>query len=246
MSICVMNKNTNTCLNDTDINKFIQLYNDNNIDKIKNKQDYINKFGGKNEWRIIKEKIFKNDKEFYNELKHFTFKPFIKKYGLVTNFDIENVFKQFEYKHKNFSFLGAHGCDFYNYLEVDEFKKFIKKMFSNKYSAMILNTGKTNTDGEHWVAVFVDNNLKQIEYFDSLGDLPNKFIKKFLNTLQKYDKTFKFISSFKEIQKENRECGIYAIRYIIKRLYGDTSYNLMNSEFSDKKANAWREKIFRL
>lgn len=245
-SICFLNTSRDSCLNDREIEKFIKLYNKVNFEKIHNKQDYIKKFGGKNEWKIVRENIFKDDLKFYNNLKNFTFKPFITKYSLVSNFDIDKVLKQFQHKFKNYHHEETVSCDFYNYMEVEEFQKLVKKMFIKDKASIVINTDLTNKPGKHWTCIFIDNKLKTIEFFDSLGDEPNKFTQKFINTLAKAQPKYNVLYSFKEIQKKNRECGIYVVRYIIKRLYDYPSFNLMNDDFPDANANAWRQQIFRL
>jgi Ulp1 family protease len=56
---------------------------------------------------------------------------------------------------------------------------------SHNYIGVIFNTDPHNKPGVHWVAVFIDNRNKIVDYFDSLGNTPNKNICSFLKRFKK-------------------------------------------------------------
>jgi hypothetical protein len=116
-----------------------------------------------------------------------------------------------------------------NTTQVAEFlkkDKYTKKIFKGvlpidhlplKYirrpSCFIVNTGRSDTEGEHWVALYLP--VKgPIEYFDSYGYLPiNKEIYTFFKLNQK-----KFIYNRFNIQSDkSTNCGKYAIFYLYMR-----------------------------
>ena len=239
--ICIRKEN-NSCLTDSDIETFIEIYNKYNNIKLKNKDDYIEKMSGDYEWKIMKLDIYKNDKKFYNKLKKVIFKPVIKKYALLTNFDIDDVMTRID--KDDFLWCGVYACDFYNYIEISELKKILKKINSKKQTALILNTDSYIQNGSHWVCVFIDNYLKTIEFYDSFGKPPNECVQVFINILKKYNSSYNYIQNKKQQQKENIECGIYCIRYIIERIHGRNSFELMNQDINDKQANIWRKNVF--
>ena len=75
----------------------------------------------------------------------------------------------------------------------------------------IANTGKLGTSGEHWVACFVENS-KKIEYFDSLGEKPNKDLRDFLDKLKQVQiNKIPLQSSFSDA------CGHYCIYFLVCR-----------------------------
>ena len=39
-----------------------------------------------------------------------------------------------------------------------------------------MNLSNANTDGSHWVSIFIDFTDNSIIYFDSIGNLPSKII----------------------------------------------------------------------
>lgn len=239
--ICIRKEN-NSCLNDSDIETFIEIYNKYNNIKITDKKHYLEKMGGDYEWEIMKLDIYKNDKKFYNKLKKVIFKPIIQKYALLTNFDIDDVMSRIN--NVDFLWNGVYACDFYNYIETLEFKKILKRMNSRKQTAIILNTDSYTQNGSHWVCVFIDNYLKTIEFYDSFGKPPNVCVKVFINALKKYNTSYEYVENQKQQQKENIECGIYCIRYIIERIHGTDSFKLMNQDINDKQANIWRKNVF--
>lgn len=80
-----------------------------------------------------------------------------------------------------------------------------------KTFSIIFNTGNYNSDGEHFVAIYITRNT--IYYFDSFGmKASNKNILKFINKYQR--KNFYFNST--QIQsKLSNFCGFYCLAFLI-------------------------------
>ena len=119
-----------------------------------------------------------NDPYLIEQIKYFTFKP--KMIGgmqswLSTN-DINAILNQYQLFDKEFKFLGAVPSDIHKITKV-HFNQ------AKDYSKMglVFNLDTHDLPGSHWVALFVDNINKTIEYFDSGAKPPTKNINEFIN-----------------------------------------------------------------
>lgn len=101
-------------------------------------------------------------------------------------------------------------------------KKYFLGIFSSdniprhkKYPhCFVANTDRAGTLGEHWVACYVHDS-NHIEYFDSLGDGPNKDLSAHLN---QYDK---ILINDKQIQFPFSDvCGHYCVYFLVSRCSG--------------------------
>lgn len=192
------------------------------------------------------------DKSLRQKIKFFTFKPkmTIKQYTWLSTNDINYVLQQYEKLDENFKFIGALPSDFYKIIPSNMLNNIYKNILTYKRIGLIFNLDRHNQIGSHWVSLYIDNNIRTIEYFDSLGNKPNKYICKFIETINsKINKQFKIkynILINKIVhQKENSECGVYSIYYIIQRLFGDSFKDLTNNIIRDKDMNKFRFNIFR-
>lgn len=170
---------------------------------------------------------------------YFTFKPKMTKTNKTwfnTN-NINEIMQQYQDLYKDtFVFLGAQPCDFakiakLNYLQLKQ----------KSHIGIIFNTDKHTQRGQHWLAVFIDNVHKKVDYFDSLGNMPNKNIASFL----KHFKTYTFKINRKEFQKGNIECGVYSCYYIIQRLNGLSFEQITERIITDKMMSDYRYFLFR-
>lgn len=186
------------------------------------------------------------DSVLREKIRYFTFKPKMtkKRYSWLSTTDINDVMEQYQEYDKAFKFLGALPSNFYkvqrmNYDRILNYKKF----------AIIFNHDNHDEKGSHWVVLLVDNELNTIEYFDSAGDEPNENIKKFIKNvyefLSKRNLEYKYKQNKSIHQKENTECGVYSLYYIIQRLLGYTFEDITHNIISDEEMNHFRGVIFR-
>jgi hypothetical protein len=185
------------------------------------------------------------DRKIKEQIKHFTFKPrgtIDSKRWLNTN-DINDVIRQYEVlTNKNegkytFKFLGAQPSDIYKVIKVDYSE------LKNKYSkvAIVFNNDTHNQAGSHWLAVFIDNKQRTIEYFDSLGKMPNKYIKGFLDKFKGYPIIYNKIVH----QTKGSQCGLYACYFIIQKLKGKTLNEINARIITDEMMIKYRSDLFR-
>jgi hypothetical protein len=182
------------------------------------------------------------DKYVRDRILYFTFKPKMTKsqYAWLSTEDINAVLQQYHYFNDSFKFFGALPSDFHTLMKFD-----YKEFTQYKMCAIVFNLDKHNESGSHWVAFVVDNLHQTIEYFDSIGNPPNKCIKQFIKNVHKTLKGYSLKVNTIQHQKENSECGVYAIYYIIQRLLGSDFDTLTHNVISDSNMNRFREYIFR-
>lgn len=179
------------------------------------------------------------DKNLRDAILYFTFKPkglHSKRTWFNTN-NINEIMEQYQdlYKHK-FQFLGAQPSDFSKIVKLDW-----KKLKSIPCIGIIFNTDPHDKPGQHWLAVFIDNKEKKVDYFDSLGKLPNKNIASFL----KHFNTYQFTFNKKAHQKGGSNCGPYSCYFIIERLKGKSFETITKKLIPDKMMTNYRDYLFR-
>lgn len=113
----------------------------------------------------------------------------------LTNSYLEKTAKKFLDK----KFLGVYPCNVH--------PKTKRRTFS-----IIFNTGKSDTEGEHFIAV--NFTLKSIFYFDPFGEpLLNKDIILFIENNKK--KRSLSVNTFKMQDDNSNFCGFYCLAYLI-------------------------------
>lgn len=256
-------------------------YNNNHSDKIKldknpTKKELLKelttrfekKYDCKDQTCWLTSKLVKgiNDKD----LKYNTFRPKgpSKQFEWLSTNDIESVMHQYEYKHKDFKFLGAMPSDFDELpiygttdLQFGELERKTPKI------GAVINLDTHDQSGSHWVGFYANLKNNTIYYFDSFAKKPqrrlNMFIRKLLcymynrtNTNQKlnveqfmrrnhnsndYDVRYNKIQH----QFKNSECGVYSMNFIIRILEGENFDEIVNNITNDDKMNSCRNVYFR-
>ena len=179
----------------------------------------------------------------------------------LSNADIIDVMKHYEYYFSNFAFIGPTPIDFDKQVIGDKcvwdelcnfsLTKMIKK-HKNKIG-IIFNTDPHTKNGEHWVSMFIDMTAKPkpyIFYFDSAGDPIKKEIEIFSNRIVEQAKnqgiSLSVIQNHPKIhQKGETECGIYSLYLIIELLTGRKDYKFfLNNSITDKTMEKFRHIYF--
>jgi len=273
---CAPNKNkkTLTCFSKKDLIILIKSYN-----KHKKKEYQIqteNKT--KNQlWNLLNQKMKKDcnnewcwiEKNFVpasysNKLKE-SFRPEMPKewkknpFEWLSNFDIEDVMKQYEKKYPSFIFMGPFPSDCptvincsLSGLTVDTF---INRLGKTKLG-IIFNLDTHNKPGSHWVSTFFDFKKGRIIYFDSVGMPPPKLIKIFLEKMKKscekyyldnfdYKKDVNIYINKTQFQFGNTECGIFSMYFIISNLQGKSIQEMNPKNINDSAMNELRKFYYR-
>jgi len=117
----------------------------------------------------------------------------------LTNKYLENLCKKL-FKNKKIPFLGVYPGDIH--------PKITKKSFS-----LIFNTGYSNTNGEHFVALYVTKN--KIYYFDSFGN--EKIKAKISHFLSNLNKQHCEINCVKIQTDSSNFCGYYSLGFLLSK-----------------------------
>lgn len=233
---------------------------------------FQNKYDCSDQICWLKSKVIKsiNDEDIIQN----TFRPNgpRKQFEWLSNNDIERVMKQYEFKYKQFKFLGAMPIDFDELpiygttdLELDELEK------TTPIIGAVINLDTHDKSGSHWVGFYANLSKNTIYYFDSVGHKPQKRLNMFIRRLltYMYNKNNKlsmnntkfnakqFIDRYKssdifdvrynkiQHQFKNSECGVYSLNFVIRLLEGETFDDIINNITKDDAMNLNRNIYFR-
>ena len=169
----------------------------------------------------------------------------------LSNYDIDGIIEQYEFKYKNFKFLGSTPIDFRQkkygscilniFNDDDEKSKWLKNTNSKEeycnYNPMgyknknifgiVFNTDNHDGGGKHWMALYINVNKKIILFFDSAVTYAHLHpeITAFVENIKKQYKNQNFTFKYNNIQHQqsNSECGMYSIYFILTMLDADES-----------------------
>jgi hypothetical protein len=166
----------------------------------------------------------------------------------LSNYDIEDVAKQYELSNPEFKMIGPTSIDFDTKLPENggtcvledlcnfNLVNFIKTKKTK--IGIVFNLDRHDQSGSHWVSLFIDINAKYIIYFDSAdNDIPPEIWKKnltgkiiplvnrIINQGNEIGIKLKFYNnSGNQHQQSNTECGMYSLFFIITMLTGETVF----------------------
>ena len=270
MSYCAPGKKKDfTCFSKEDLVYLCKVYNSSNKNRIQLKNK------SKKELWISLQQTLKdtcnNERCWINQpiipraisSKHFkeTFRPeypneWVKNpYEWLSSVDIKNVMKQYEYKYKNFLFLGPVPVDCPSSIRCSLTDLEVEDLYNmgKTIVGIIFNLDKHDEPGSHWVACYLDLKNGDLFYFDSVGINPPSMILDFLYKMKKSCQDY-FYNIHKhqdvdiyvnntQFQFGNTECGIFSMYFIISFLKGKDMNNLSKKEYNDTHMNELR-KIF--
>jgi len=185
-----------------------------------------------------------------------TFRPKgpTKKYEWLSTNHINDVVEQYMNVHKDFLFLGAVPYDFDDLAVLGisnlNFAN-IEKEGKHKIG-MVINLDEHYKSGSHWVALYTDLKKNQIYFFDSVGKVPGKRIRKFVNRVTKYLYNKKYhknlpindvISKLKSIKNTKGDINKdEPLAQHLKNLLGggiDVRYNMKQHQFENSECGVY-------
>lgn len=170
----------------------------------------------------------------------------------LNTFNIDDTMGQYENKYKEFKWLGAVPMDFDD-LEVYDIKNFNYEKATSEGTTkfgIIFNLDEHYKTGSHWVAMYADVVKGDIYYFDSYGVKPEIRVRKLIRRIARYCQTgmehkqLNIDYNKQQHQKENSECGVYSINFIVRMLRGDNFNDICMSKIPDKAINKCRNVYF--
>ena len=172
----------------------------------------------------------------------------------LSNFNIEEVLKQYEQKYPDFIMLGAVPRDFktIEYCKEDYTKEHIIDLIKKgkRRFGSVFNLDLSYQSGSHWVSMFVDINKGQIYYIDSVGKKPQD---EFVELMDLFEEIIKSINKNIKIDKrigtmdhqhKNTECGVYSIFFIVSLLNGKSFDYLNKKRTPDELVQKYRKVFF--
>ena len=169
--------------------------------------------------------------------------------------DITYVMEQYEEAFPKFEFMGPYPIDF---AAPDPYKKdgtcLINEMCELRVTSaleqgtesigIVYNLDPHYKGGSHWVAVYIDLKNHKAYYFDSYAIEPPKQIATFMKWLTTQDKEMKLFYNGNRFQKQNSECGMYSMYFILRMLAGDDFQSFSRTKPPDSFMLDLRDWIF--
>jgi hypothetical protein len=196
------------------------------------------------------------DDKIKNDIYKNTFLPFgpKKKFEWLSTSHIDNVIDQYHSIYKDFLYLGTVPYDFEKLpilgLRNINFNKYLQQ--NKKQFGLVINLDKHDDDGSHWVGLYFNFDKNQIYFFDSVGKVPGKNIRKFITKIatQMYNNKYKTnIKSFKFKDKllKLKNLSHHEMKSIIKEnteldnLYNglDIRYNNVQHQFKNSECGVY-------
>lgn len=177
-------------------------------------------------------------------------------FGLLSNFNIDDVLDQFEerFKHRNFLHIPFQMRDFEKVgtqlATVDLAKEFRN---GTKCFGVVLNTDYSTGNGIHWFCLFGEKvgNKIILEYFNSSGKEPLSEVQAWLQKTKHYLNKELGIpvevhySTGIKFQSDDHSCGVYCLCYIWLRLEQVSPKWFKSDNFNDELMHRARKNLFR-
>lgn len=172
----------------------------------------------------------------------------------LSSLDIKRVMKQYEKAYSCFRFLGPSPIDYDTIVNNEcvwpELCFINLKEFHNNGITKVgitFNLDPHYKSGSHWVTLFVHISENYIFYFDSGGAKPHSNIVRLIKKLKRQLKLINnseitYYENDVEHQKENTECGMYSLYFIVSLLKDDKH----PEHFLDRNGEIHDDEVFKL
>ena len=177
-------------------------------------------------------------------------------FGLLSNFNIDDVLDQLviRFKHKKFLHIPFQMRDFAKVGTslatinlANEFRN------GTKTFGVVLNTDYSTGGGIHWFCLFGEDHgsYLELEYFNSSGKAPLPEVQAWLQKQKHFlAKELKkevrvWYSTGIRFQDDDHSCGVYCLCYIWLRLEGITPRWFKSNNFNDSLMHKVRKNLFR-
>lgn len=184
------------------------------------------------------------------------------KYQWLSTSDIRKVLKQYEAVYPEFIFLGPTSIDFCSLVNNEVCKIDLKAAKRNGKTkiGIVFNTDPSTEPGKHWISMFIDIShpdpkQHEIGYFDSYGISPlAPEIRNLVSNLKRQNPYIKLklncsdqmCTRSVQHQRDNSECGVYSINFIVARLSGQSWEDIvLGNIWTDEQMVELRKKYFR-
>lgn len=160
----------------------------------------------------------------------------------LSNFDIMNAMSKYEKDNPDFQFFGAVplDCESYGFCPL----KSVDFNQAHKIG-IIYNLDRYGQKGSHWVALYADVDKCEIYFSDSAGKPPRPNIQSFIDRFIAHcgnKAVYKY--NTKAYQKDDTECGVYSINFIVRLLNGDKYEDIIKTAPTFEQINSCRNVYF--
>jgi|TARA_B110000971_G_C19999158_1_gene495870 hypothetical protein len=206
--------------------------------------------------KSIMDNLGPDSAKFKGSFKPLMPKKWIKDYNYwLSNSDIEKCLEQYTVTDNSFHFYGAVPMDFTN-CSVSNLCNFDMggHLKNNKTKiGIVFNTDPSTKSGKHWISMYVDMGCHNspnygIYYFDSYGDKPSKQVSGLIRKIQEQGASCKrkmnYYYNDYSFQKQDSQCGIYAIHFIKQMLDGKSFNNYLKGKLTDRTMIKLRDEYF--
>ena len=175
----------------------------------------------------------------------------------ISNYDIEAVLKQHHDETPGVYSYGAIPIDFKSCSVSSDLCKINLKEHIDKSEdklAMVFNTDDSKGPGQHWIAMYVDVNGKNLDsqpgiyFFDSFASKPMQEVTDLIDKLKvqgsKLNKEFIVTINDKSLQKNTFSCGFYSMHFIEHMIKETPFSEYINSGLTDKKMIEYRNHCY--
>lgn len=174
----------------------------------------------------------------------------------LNTFDILHVMKQYEYKFKEFKFLGVFPIDFakpigLNACVSQAMCKFDVSNLKETIIGVVFNTDTSDRPGKHWISSYmvIDPTHPQfgMYFFDSFGKTPPLEVTQLFDSIKSKVKNINVLVNKKRYQYKNSECGMYSMLFIILMLENQSMKfkNIQSLIGKDDVVNRLRNVLYR-
>lgn len=175
-------------------------------------------------------------------------------FGLLSNFNIDDVLDQLQEKFQGFLHIPFQMRDFEKVgselATIDLAEKFRSGI---KSFGVVFNTDWSTGRGIHWYCIFGEKHPDKIviDYFNSSGNAPQPEIQAWLQKTKHYlSKELKIPVEIKysigiKFQNDEHSCGVYCLMYIWLRLEGVPGNWFRKDNFGDALMHKARKALFR-
>jgi hypothetical protein len=177
--------------------------------------------------------------------------------NLLSNFNIDDVLRQFEkkYKHRRFLHIPFQMRDFEKVGTSLATTDLAKEFLTHDTFGVVFNTDWSTGNGIHWFCLFGEREKSTgnivLEYFNSSGKTPLPEIQAWLHKTKHYlekelgvDVKVIYNTGIR-FQDDEHSCGVYSLCYIWMRLEGVQAKDIKKSEFNDELMLEARNALFR-
>jgi hypothetical protein len=249
-SILSRKKSNNICYSDKSIKKFIKK----EMNEIPNKDSKINiekiKKYMKKKYGCEDQVCWSDHSDIFSDAVYLPKARWNKKDRLVSNYDLSNLMKQYEFfynkRTKTFKYLSDWDHDLPMIMEdKDKFIDILINTNEYKYRAIVFSLwGKKDKYLKHWTCIFINRGI--IYFFDSNGDPDTRWkIADVIEIISNETGIKKYVYNECTVQYDYEHCGIFCAHFIHSMLVDEISFKKFLMDLLEKKKTLGREKYYK-